>query len=264
MTCERCGLVNYETESVCRRCQAPLGAPPAWGGSVAAPPQQQYPQQQYPQQQYPQQSYPQQQYPQQQYPVQPEYGGPPTSTPYWTPQTYGAAPYPGVQGAFGAPPPGGGVWSDGTSLVMYKNAQLPDRCVKCNVPVGGRRLRRKLWYINPLLYILAISPLIFVIVYMIVRKGATIDIGLCERHVQRRRTMLTIAWCMFALAIVSFPVAAMLESPWPALLGVLLLVGSIIPAVLGNNVVTPAKIDDTYAWLKGVCPEYLASLPPAR
>jgi hypothetical protein len=244
--------VNYETETVCRRCQTPLGAPPAWGNPAAVPPQafSQQPSQQ--------------PYPQQPYPVQPEYGAPPPATPYAAPPVYGGAPYASAPGMFGGPPPGAGVWSDGMSLVMHRNALLPDRCVKCNAPVGGRRLRRQLWYINPILYILAISPIIFFVVYLIVRKGAKIDLGICEAHLQRRRTMLTIGWCLFALAFLSFPVGATLESPWPFLLGLLLLVGSIIPFSLANKLVTPAKIDDVYVWLKGVCPEYLASLPPAR
>ena len=150
------------------------------------------------------------------------------------------------------------------SLVMHRNALLPDRCVKCNAPVGGRRLRRQLWYINPILYILAISPIIFLVVYLIVRKGAKVDVGVCEAHMQQRRTMLAVGWCVFVLAILSFPFAAVIESPWPALLGFLMLIGSIVPLSIGNKFVTPARIDDHYVWLKGACREYLASLPPAR
>ena len=34
------------------------------------------------------------------------------------------------------------VWRHGPLLVMTKGSQLPDRCLKCNLPAGGWRLER--------------------------------------------------------------------------------------------------------------------------
>jgi hypothetical protein len=180
----------------------------------------------------------------------PAYGAPPFA--------YGGAPPP----AFGMAP--AGVWADGATLLMHKQAQLPHRCVRCNSAADVRRLNRQLWYIHPALYALVISPLIFLIVYLIVRKGARIDVPVCEAHVQRRRNLMTVAGCLMALGILGFVAAAYLSSGIPFVLGLLVLLASLVVLVVGSRHVTPAKIDEQYVWLKGVSPEFLASLPPAR
>lgn len=36
------------------------------------------------------------------------------------------------------------LWRDGSILVMRKEAELPDRCVKGNLPAHGYRLKRRL------------------------------------------------------------------------------------------------------------------------
>src|SRR4051794_37594891 len=81
----------------------------------------------------------------------------------------------------------GGVWRDGLLLVMSKDGELPDRCLKCNLPAHGWRLKRNLswhpqgWYLLILLHVL-----VYVIAALIVRKKATIMVPLCECHRRRR------------------------------------------------------------------------------
>jgi hypothetical protein len=43
----------------------------------------------------------------------------------------------------------GGTWREGKTLVMWKEAVLPDRCIRCNAPANGRRLIRKLNWHEP-------------------------------------------------------------------------------------------------------------------
>src|SRR3954468_23626244 len=45
------------------------------------------------------------------------------------------------------------VWEDNGLLVLRKNAVLPDRCVKCNAPAEGFRLRRNLSWHQPAIYL---------------------------------------------------------------------------------------------------------------
>lgn len=220
MKCTACGLMNYQGDTVCRRCQVPLAAPPTT-------------------------------------PLQ--YGAvPPASmplSPYATPPAYGVA--------MAGPPMGTGVWRENDSLVMFKQATLPDRCFKCNEPAYGRRLNRQLWYIHPALYILAISPVIFLIVYMIVRKGARVDVGICEMHDRRRRTLGFVGGALLILSIVAIVMALIAETPAVFLVGVLLFLTGLIVVIVGQRFVLPAKIDNEYVWLKGMSPEYLASFPPS-
>ncbi|HUY92595.1 MAG TPA: hypothetical protein VMV10_27900, partial [Pirellulales bacterium] len=55
--------------------------------------------------------------------------------------------------------PGDGVWRDGAVLAMHKRAVLPDRCVKCNRPAGGGRLKRSLSWHHPAWFLLILISL---------------------------------------------------------------------------------------------------------
>lgn len=157
--------------------------------------------------------------------------------------------------------PGAGIWRDGATLVMSKDAQLPDRCVKCNAFTNGR-LRRKFSWHHPAIYILIIVAwLIYLIVAMIVRKRATVDLGFCEEHSAKRRTYIWIAWLLALGGVASFVLAILANDSTPALIGFLLLLTAVVFAVITTRLVYPSKIDDRFVWLKGINAEYLNQLP---
>ncbi|MBC7821449.1 MAG: hypothetical protein IAG10_31565 [Planctomycetaceae bacterium] len=166
---------------------------------------------------------------------------------------------------------GQGVWRDGGVLVMCKDADLPARCVKTNESTD-RTLRRQLYWHEPLYYLIAVllGPLIYVIVALIVRKTADINVGLSPAGFSSRRWGIAIGWLSFLLGAVLFFVGVANSAPnrnpnnnwWIACVAGLVggLVG-IIVGVVKSRVVTPTKITDSHVWLKGVHPEYLATLP---
>jgi len=157
--------------------------------------------------------------------------------------------------------PGAGIWRNGKTLVMTKDAQLPDRCVKCNAFTNGR-LRRKFSWHHPAIYILLIVAwLFYLIVAMIVRKRATVDLGLCEEHSAKRRTYIWISWLLALGGVAGFVLAMIAGDGTPALIGFLLLLTAIVFGVITTRVVYPSKIDDRFVWLKGVNAEYLNQLP---
>jgi hypothetical protein len=164
------------------------------------------------------------------------------------------------------PPPsvgttGTGVWRDKATLVMSKDARLPDRCVKCNEPTHGR-LKRKLTWHHPAIYILLlVAWLIYVIVAMVVRKKATVELGLCDEHLQQRRRNIFISSGLFLLGMVFFVIAMAANDGTPALLGLLLLLGGAIYGLVTIRVTTPSRIDDRFVWLRGVNENYLDLLP---
>lgn len=207
LKCAQCGLVNFATDSNCKRCRAPLAS----------------------------------------FVVDP--------------QTRGIV----LQDGYVLPPPpqvgGAGVWREGSKLVMSKDAILPDRCVKCNVPTTGRLKRRLSWHHPAIYLIIFIALLIYFIVAMVTRKSATIEIGLCDEHREKRKRNLMITWILFAIGILSLIVAAAMEDGTFVLFGILALFGSLIFGLIAIRVVTPAKIDDKFVWLNGVNKEYLAELP---
>ncbi len=160
---------------------------------------------------------------------------------------------------------GQGVWRDGSQLVMCKDAELPVRCVKTNEPTD-RTLRRRLTWHNPLIYILVLSPLIYIIVALIVQKTANIKVGLSPEGFRSRRWGIAIGWLSFLLGGVTFIVGVSNSKPnnnwWIMIIAGLLggLIG-IIVGIIKSRVVSPAKITDSHVWLEGIHSDYLSSLP---
>lgn len=158
-------------------------------------------------------------------------------------------------------------WRDGGQLVMLKDAKLPKRCVATNDPTD-RTLRRKLTWHTPALYLIAVflSPLIYIIVASIMQKSADIKVGLSDEGFRSRHLGIAIGWLSFFFGAVVFVVGMSntdgRNNWWMVAVAGLLggLIG-IIVGVVKSRVVAPTRITDTHVWLKGVHPEYLATLP---
>jgi hypothetical protein len=149
---------------------------------------------------------------------------------------------------------------------MTKDAALPDRCVRCNQPADGPRLRRNLsWHPAAWYVLLAISPLLYIIVALIVRKTAKIEVGLCEEHRARRRRATTMGW-LVSLAGIALMIGLGVAAPdqytgMGILIGVVVLFIGILHGVIGSQVTPPKRIDKRFVWLSQVSPDYLAQLP---
>ena len=154
-----------------------------------------------------------------------------------------------------------GVWRDGGKLVMSRDAELPPRCVKCNVPTH-LRLKRKLSWHHPALYlIILIALLIYFIVAMILRKSATVEIGLCDEHQARRRRDLWITITLVVVGLLGFVFAIGFADAMYLVIGFVALIAAMIYGIAVTRVVAPAKIDDRFVWLAGVNKQYLNELP---
>ncbi len=157
--------------------------------------------------------------------------------------------------------PGQGVWRDGKKLVMSRDAELPPRCVKCNVATH-LRLKRKLSWHHPALYlIIVIALLIYLIVAMILRKSATVEIGLCDEHQAKRRRNVWITIALVVVGLFGFVFAVGYEDAMYLLFGFITLIAALIYGIAVARVVAPAKIDDRFVWLTGVNKQYLSELP---
>jgi hypothetical protein len=157
---------------------------------------------------------------------------------------------------------GGGIWRDGKTLVMQKTARLPDYCIKCGVPANGAHLRKKMSWHHPALALLVLAGiLIYLIVALVVRKSATIDISLCEDHLRKHRTAVIVSWLIFLAGVAFMALAIAKESGGSALFGLLLLFASAISAATWAKVVTVKKIDDYFVWLRGSDESFFAMLP---
>ena len=156
---------------------------------------------------------------------------------------------------------GAGVWRHNSTLVMSKDAQLPQRCVKCNAFTNGRLTRKFSWH-HPALYLLLLMAwLIYLIVALIVRKRATVELGVCEDHLAKRRAYIWITLALAMLGVGGLVLAIAADDGMPALIGLLLLLTSIIFGAVTIRVTYPSKIDDRFVWLKGVNSDYLNQFP---
>jgi hypothetical protein len=159
-----------------------------------------------------------------------------------------------------------GLWRKGNVLVMHKNARLPDRCVKSNVPTQ-RRLKRSLYWHHPLIYLtILISILVYVILALVLRKTATIYIGLSDEWFGRRRRAILIGWTLVLAGIVMFCVGVggvdqSNSFGWLIALAPLVFLFGAIYGLLAARMVVAQRISDDYVWLKGVHPTFLEDLP---
>jgi hypothetical protein len=157
--------------------------------------------------------------------------------------------------------PSSGIWRNQSTLVLSRDAVLPLRCVKCNAYTTGRLTRRYSWHHPALYLILLVAWLIYLIVAMIVRQRATVEVGLCEEHQTKRRNAIYATIALALLGVGGIVLAIVAEDGTPALIGFLLLLAALIFGLIAPRVGYPTKIDERFVWLKGINKEYLEQFP---
>jgi len=166
-----------------------------------------------------------------------------------------------VEGA--APVTGAGLlWRFKKQFVMRLGSDMPERCVSCNAPAQGAKLKRQLSWHPPAYYLLIFAGLlVYIIVAIIVAKKAVIHIGLCSRHRSQRR--LAIAYCCFGVmaGLILFFGGLADGNGWVAMVGIVLLISGAVVGVWKGTIVSAAKMDREFVWVKGACEAYLAELP---
>ena len=139
---------------------------------------------------------------------------------------------------------------------------MPDRCVRCNGPANGYRLKRQLYWHPPAYYLLIlISILVYAIVAICIRKKARIHIGLCETHRAQRKWTMIGCWLAAVLGLVAIIGGAANENGLIGGLGIILMLGGLIWGVAKVPTVSAGKIDKDFVWVKGGGRPFLADLP---
>jgi hypothetical protein len=172
---------------------------------------------------------------------------------------------PQIAGAPRAMPEGSGpAWRSGSVMVVAAGASLPDRCVKCNNPAGGRRKHLRLSWHSPIAYVFLLVGLVFYIVAaVLMTKRLSITIGFCDNHVRQRRTAIALGWfgALAGIALLVLGLAMRPVNGFMILGGVLLCFVALVYSVLASRILWATRIRDNRAWLKGACSDYLADLP---
>lgn len=241
MKCPKCGFVQGRNLQ-CKRCGAPLTAAPARVATATRAPVARPA------------TAPQ---PLEPPPLEP----PPLESSALEPPLIDNPYAPPTVGGYYDVPAEGELYRDGKILIVRDGAAFPDRCVRCNRPAQGFRLKRTFYWHPQVWYLLIlVSILIYAIVAMIIRKKATLEIPICPEHRSRRRTFTGLAFLApLALCIGGGVLARDLLGLWIA---VAVLV-AIVFGILASQLLTPDRIEDEWAYLKGAHQDFLAELPMA-
>jgi hypothetical protein len=156
----------------------------------------------------------------------------------------------------------GTMWRKGRQLVTSLDATLPDRCVKCNAPSDGRRMKRKLSWHHPAIYLTILAGLlIYVIVAVAASKRATVFVCLCAAHRSQRTRNILIVWLLIIGGFAAFILGVSNDSAWIGIAGAVAFVAGLILAFVATRVLIAKRIDKEHAWMTGCCPEFLAEFP---
>jgi hypothetical protein len=156
------------------------------------------------------------------------------------------------------------MWRSGKLLVIRKGAEFPDRCVKTNQPVQGKRHRQVLSWHHPSLYFLIFAGwLIYLIVALSVQKKAIIYFGVTEQILQRRRRNILLTWASGFISLSFILYCVSLPNPMNGAVLLVPLIG-VIGMIVGASRTVIVQVDymkDDYIWIRGICQEYLDLLP---
>jgi hypothetical protein len=80
------------------------------------------------------------------------------------------------------------VTRDGSLVRSGRFAQWPDRCVVCNEPAQGNRVKLVLaWYPLPVYLLIFLALPLFLLAAIFLGQSAKLNVGLCDAHLRRRR-----------------------------------------------------------------------------
>lgn len=155
------------------------------------------------------------------------------------------------------------IWRSGKILVCRRDAVFPARCLKCNAPAELPLARYRfawhhgLWYLLIFLYVV-----IYLVVGLLVRRRATLEVGLCAKHKGRRLWGAIISWGGFAaiMAMVVLVVKWRVDDLMPYLF--ISFPAWIIASMFVPPRFTPARIDKERVRLRGCGRAFLDTLPP--
>lgn len=172
--------------------------------------------------------------------------------------------------AEGVSPAGGyGIWRLGKKFVTSSETPFPDRCVKCNAPANGYRLKRVLYWHHPALYLLLLSSLVLcvvglllaMIIIAVVQKKAVLHIGLCETHRKQRITAIIACFGGVLGGLVMMFIGGALSIGWLMLFGLALVIFGAVWGITKARTIYPTKINQENVWVTGAGKDFLAELP---
>jgi hypothetical protein len=156
----------------------------------------------------------------------------------------------------------GTFWRSGQILMTRHGAVLPARCVKCNADVQESLKRARFYWHPPAWFALVLlNVFIYLVVAMIVRRHADVNLGLCTDHRQRRRRGILVGMSGILLSVVLVIVGIASSQTALCVFALLAFSASIVLCIVKGRTLLPVRIDKSGAQFKGCGEAFLASLP---
>ncbi len=151
-------------------------------------------------------------------------------------------------------------------VVPRLGSPLPPNCVKCGRPTQ-EVMNKTFWWHNPVLYlIILISPVIYVIVALIVRKNCKLNVPICEEHRSSYQTKRRVGGILMLASIpLWIAIAAIGHGSDDAVgIGALVFVMTLVAGLIVFGVaslIKPSNMDEQTATFKGAGEAFLQVLP---
>jgi hypothetical protein len=153
-------------------------------------------------------------------------------------------------------------WRSGDRMVVRLDAELPDRCVKTDLPAHGQWAEIRLTWHHPALYlVLLVNIIVYFIVAYFVSTSATGRVGITERAVRAARRARLYTWALLLGGSACWAAALAFEVVPLFWVGLAAMIVAIPVYLLGARIVWASRIEGAYIWLEGVNRDYLARLP---
>ena len=162
---------------------------------------------------------------------------------------------------------------NGQQLVITHRAVLPGVCVKTGTPAHEKLKKEFMWAPPWLILTVLASPVIYVILFLIMRKKMTIELPLSAEYAAKRKRNVMISNIMIIVCLI-ITIAGIyltvtdrrINDTMSVIYGSSILVGflgMLIFAVVKSSVgavLKPTKIDDQWGWFNGAHPDFLRQI----
>ena len=153
-------------------------------------------------------------------------------------------------------------WAEGDELVTLPEATLPLICAKCGHTEDVQHVPLKVqWTPFWARLTILLSPIVFLIVYFIVRKKAHVQVGLCPSHRSQRMMGMVGGYGALGVGILALLGGVFTGSEDLMLMGfmggMVLIVVGVLLAVLMAMPLRVIRVSDSEARFKGAHPELL-------
>jgi hypothetical protein len=145
---------------------------------------------------------------------------------------------------------GGRFRVQGNTLIVERDGTLPALCIFSGEPTLGQRERRRLAWAPPWTAVFVISPLLYLVVYLIVRKRAWLDYALSERARARRRSGLYTLFGGIAAAVALGFIGGFADMPLLIVFAPLVFLVVLVFGMIKGRVLQVIRIDQTHVHLK--------------